>query len=117
VDDPNAQNDPTARVQVPPQDPPAAPPPAEPVSPPPTTPVSPAAAPPTSSWAQPKPRDDGTSKWSIFVGLVLVAVGLWFFADYTLGLDMPTIRWSQLWPLILIGIGGLVLLGARRDRR
>ena len=106
MDEPNDPERPHRPRAGPASDPPATPPPAAPES------ASPA-APPTSSWAQPKPRDDGTSKWSIFFGLVLVAIGLWFFADYTLGLDMPTIRWSQLWPLILIGIGGLVVLGAR----
>ena len=46
------------------------------------------------------------------------AIGLWFFAERTLGIDMPDIRWSQLWPVILIVIGVVVLLGAlRRDRR
>ena len=31
---------------------------------------------------------------------------------------MPTIRWSQFWPVILIVIGAVVLLGAlRRERR
>ena len=55
---------------------------------------------------------------STFVGLLLLAIGLWFFAERTLGLDMPDIRWSQLWPVILIVIGVVILFGAvRRDRR
>jgi hypothetical protein len=42
-------------------------------------------------------------------GLVLLAVGAWFFADVTLGYDMPSIAWRDLWPVFLIGIGLLVL--------
>ena len=42
-------------------------------------------------------------------GLILLAVGLWFLADVTLGFDMPRIAWRDLWPIGLIGIGLLVL--------
>jgi cell wall-active antibiotic response 4TMS protein YvqF len=50
-------------------------------------------------------------------GLILLAVGLWFFADVTLGYDMPSIAWRDLWPIALIGIGLLVLVrGASRRR-
>jgi uncharacterized membrane protein len=96
-----------ARVDAPPAPPPAAPPP-------PT---------PPTGWAQqqrqePQQRSDGGRWWSLVVGIVLLTLGLWFFADRTLGLDMPDIRWSQLWPVILIVIGVVVLIGAmRRDRR
>jgi len=44
-------------------------------------------------------------------------VGLWFFADQTLGLDMPQLRWSQLWPLFLIGLGIWIALGSMRRSR
>lgn len=43
-------------------------------------------------------------------GLVLLGFGLWFFADVTLQLDLPSVRWSELWPVILIVIGGFVVL-------
>jgi hypothetical protein len=49
-------------------------------------------------------------------GLILLAIGLWFFADHTLGLEMPNLRWSQLWPLILVVVGGWILIGALRRR-
>ena len=62
-------------------------------------------------------RDGGGRWWSLFGGLVLLGLGLWFFADKTLGIDMPDLRWSQLWPLILIVVGVLVLLGALRRER
>lgn len=50
-------------------------------------------------------------------GLILVAVGLWFFADVTLGYDMPVIAWRDLWPIALIGIGLLVLFRGMTRRR
>jgi hypothetical protein len=39
-----------------------------------------------------------------------MAIGIWFFAEQTLGLELPTLQWSQLWPLVLIAIGGWILL-------
>ena len=50
-------------------------------------------------------------------GLILLAVGLWFFADVTLGLDMPQIAWRDLWPVALMGIGLLVLARGMTRRR
>jgi hypothetical protein len=43
-------------------------------------------------------------------GLVLLGFGLWFFADVTLKLDLPSLRWGELWPVILIVLGGFVVL-------
>ena len=55
---------------------------------------------------------------SVIFGFIILAVGLWFFADHTLGLELPTISWSQLWPLLLIAVGGWIVLGTlrRNDR-
>jgi hypothetical protein len=50
-------------------------------------------------------------------GLILLAIGLWFFADVTLGYDMPRIAWRDLWPLALIGIGLLVVARGMTRRR
>jgi hypothetical protein len=71
---------------------------------------------PEPGW-QPPTRDEG-SRWpAVVFGIVLIVIGLWFFAEHTLGLDLPTIRWGQLWPLFIIGIGLLILYGARRSGR
>jgi len=43
-------------------------------------------------------------------GLVLLAFGLWFFADVTLRWNLPSVAWDQLWPVILIVLGGLVVV-------
>jgi hypothetical protein len=79
----------------------------EPASPgPPTTP------PPTIR--PPKQRSPDLA--SIVVGLVILGVGIWYFLDTTLGLTMPRIGWGELWPLLLIVIGGLILVRAATDR-
>lgn len=69
--------------------------------------------PPPTAARKPARTDEGRGPSLVF-GLILLAVGLWFFAEQTLGLDLPTLRWSQLWPLILIVIGVWILFGARR---
>src|SRR5918994_421930 len=43
-------------------------------------------------------------------GLLLVAVGAWFFAEFTLGIDLPAIPWRDVWPVGLIVIGLAVIL-------
>ncbi len=50
-------------------------------------------------------------------GLLLLVVGLWFLADVTFGLDMPSVPWRDLWPVGLIVIGLAVLFrGMGRQR-
>ena len=55
--------------------------------------------------------DAATRVW----GLVLLGVGIWFFADLTLGYEMPRVAWRELWPLLLIVLGLIVVVrGMRR---
>lgn len=57
----------------------------------------------------------GADLFGRLFGLVLVALGAWFFADYTLAMDLPHVRWNELWPIALILLGGLIVLrGAQR---
>jgi hypothetical protein len=119
MDDPNPT--PTTRVPTPSLEaeegsaampPPPAAEPAVGAAPPPN--------PPSPTWAatQQRGRGDSGRVWTLIVGLFVLGLGVWFFLDSTLGIDLPTIRWSQLWPVILIVIGAAVLLGAlRRERR
>ncbi len=65
----------------------------------------------------PPPRRDDRDRGrtaSIMFGLVILGLGLWFFAEHTLGYQLPRIRWSQLWPVFLIGLGLWVVLGSLR---
>lgn len=82
--------------------------------PPAVAPSAPFAPPPRPMW---QTRDKDPGRWGTIVfGVVLVAVGLWFFADQTLGLDMPRLRWSELWPILIIVLGAWIVLGSmRRD--
>lgn len=73
--------------------------------PPPAIPPEPAAGPPV---------EDGPHYGSIVLGLLILGVGLWYFADRTLGLDLPRLDADQLWPLAVIGLGVWVILRPRR---
>ena len=63
------------------------------------------------------PTSDPGRFGTVAFGLVIIAVGLWFFADRTLGLDLPSVEWGSLWPLVLIAIGAWVVFGARDRQR
>jgi hypothetical protein len=63
------------------------------------------------------PSSDSGRTGTVVFGLIVLALGLWFFAERTLGIDLPRIEWGSLWPIVLIGIGAWVLLGAARRTR
>src|SRR5262245_30213192 len=50
-------------------------------------------------------------------GLLVLAVGVWFFLDITLAMDMPAVPWRDLWPLVLIVIGVAVVVRGMARRR
>lgn len=65
---------------------------------------------PASEDAKPGPVDDGRT--ALFIGGGLVLVGLYFLVrEY-----LPRIDWGFVWPLILVGVGALILVGAARRR-
>jgi hypothetical protein len=86
---------------------------------PPVPPAAPPAAPPIPPlppFARPPRRDDmdrGRSA-SILFGLVILGFGLWFFVEHTLGYQLPRIRWNQVWPVFIIGVGVWVVWGSLR---
>lgn len=82
--------------------PPAIPPPA--TSPPPAIPPEPSAEPPP----------EGPRYGSIIVGLIILVVGLWYFADRTLGFDLPRLEADQLWPIALIALGAWLIVRPHR---
>jgi phage shock protein PspC (stress-responsive transcriptional regulator) len=56
-------------------------------------------------------RDNGGGA-ALVVGIGLVLLGLWFLVREFL----PPIDWDLLWPIALIGVGGLILLVSMRRR-
>ena len=80
-------------------------------SPDPTMPPPPAIPPEPSAR---RPRTDGPRYGSIIIGLVILAVGLWYFADRTLGLELPRIEADQLWPIVVIALGAWLIIRPNR---
>lgn len=62
------------------------------------------------AWFPPRDKDRGPSLAALVTGVVLVVIGLYFFLDRTLGVALPRIQWSTVWPVILIAIGAIVLV-------
>ena len=81
---------------------------------PPTSSPPPASPPPPPPWQPPRQR--GRNVASIVVGLVFLGIGIWYFLDTTLGLTMPDIEWDNIWPILLIVIGGVIVFRAATDR-
>jgi hypothetical protein len=76
-----------------------------PSSPPPGIPPEPSPAP---------ARPEGPRYGSIIVGLAILGIGLWYFADRTLGLALPDIDASQLWPAAVIALGVWLIVRPNR---
>ena len=47
---------------------------------------------------------------------MFLGIGIWFFLDTTLGLTMPDVDWDNIWPILLIVIGGVIVFRAATDR-
>ena len=73
-------------------------------SPPPAIPPEPTPGPPAA---------EGPRYGSIIIGLIILGVGLWYFAERTLGLELPRIDADQLWPIAVIGIGVWLIVRPR----
>jgi hypothetical protein len=71
-------------------------PPAIPPEPPPSLPVA-----------------EGPRYGSILIGLIILGVGIWYFADRTLGLELPRFDADQLWPIAVIAVGIWLILRPR----
>lgn len=84
-----------------------APPPSSPAAGPVPTPSPPA----PDSW-RPEPRGavSGGGSGALIIGLILVLLGGFFLARSYL----PNIDWDRSWPILLVGIGVVLLLGAIR---
>jgi hypothetical protein len=54
---------------------------------------------------------------SLIAGVGILVIGLWYFADRTLGLDLPRLNWNDLWPVALIVVGAWIIAGPYLRRR
>jgi hypothetical protein len=79
-------------------------------------PSPPNSSPPLKQPAWRPPQRDSGRNASLVFGVIVLVVGLWFFATQTLGLDLPRLDWGQLWPIVLIAVGGLIVLNAMQRR-
>jgi phage shock protein C len=67
-----------------------------------------ASAPSTSNVESGRPGD----RTALYIGGGLVLIGLWFLVrEY-----VPDFRWDLIWPLLLVGVGALILVTAARRR-
>ena len=57
-----------------------------------------------------EPEDD--NRTPLLIGLGLIALGAWFLVRAYL----PSIDWSFVWPVVLVGVGIVILVGAMRRR-
>lgn len=71
--------------------------------------IVPAATPVPAATA---PNAGSSGRAGVVVGIGLVAIGIWFLLrEY-----LPDINWGLLWPLVLVGIGALILVTSMRRR-
>ena len=75
-----------------------------------TDPVTGEVVTPASAPIVPAPRSGMSA--GVVIGLGLVLIGVWFLVREFL----PPIDWSLVWPLVLVGIGALVLFASMRRR-
>ncbi len=110
-------NDPTLRIPLPGSGEAPDSPTTDPASTPSPFGAPPPPPPPPPAWTHHRRRGgDPARTSSILFGLIVLGIGIWFFASETLGLDMPVIRWREAWPVILILVGAWLVLGTLRRR-
>jgi phage shock protein C len=71
-----------------------------------------AAIDPDAPATTPERRAGGEGRAALIVGVGLIALGAWFLLRQYL----PPIDWGLLWPIVLIGIGGVILVTSARRR-
>jgi hypothetical protein len=61
-------------------------------------------------------KDRGFDFGALIFGLIVLGVGLYYFAQKTLGMAIPDLDWERVWPLIIIGVGVLIVVSNVRRR-
>jgi cell wall-active antibiotic response 4TMS protein YvqF len=73
--------------------------------------------PPADERARKRVRDERSYDTIALVwGGIMLVVGIWFFLDQTLGINMPSVNWGDFWPVILIIVGAFVIFRGMRRR-
>ncbi|GAB4245951.1 MAG: hypothetical protein Kow00129_06090 [Thermoleophilia bacterium] len=98
------EEQPSQPVERDPERPPAAEAPATPATPASETPGTPVSDAGTST--SPSAGAEETTKARRTVGIILIVLGIWFFLDQFFNL----VVWAEMWPLLLIIIGLLLLI-------
>jgi phage shock protein C len=63
-------------------------------------------------WASAEPVKSSGGNAAVWVGLGLVAIGVWFLVREF----VPDVDWSLVWPIVIVAIGALILISATRKR-
>jgi cell wall-active antibiotic response 4TMS protein YvqF len=78
---------------------------------------APSPTPPNDERSRKRNRDDRSyDTVSLVWGGILLVVGIWFFLDRTLGINLPSVNWGDFWPVILIVVGAVVIFQGMRRR-
>ncbi len=54
---------------------------------------------------------------ALFFGAILLFVGGYYLLTNTFGIDLPELDWDRFWPVVVIGLGVVVLVKALQERR
>jgi phage shock protein PspC (stress-responsive transcriptional regulator) len=63
-----------------------------------------------TSWTPPPTARRSDNRAAFVIGGGLILLGIWFLVRPYL----PDIQWNLIWPLVIVGIGGLILVTAAR---
>jgi hypothetical protein len=52
----------------------------------------------------------GLDVGGLLIGLIILGVGVYYFVNQTLGIDIPKLDWDRVWPLFVIALGAGIVL-------
>lgn len=54
---------------------------------------------------------------AIVFGVILLLVGGYYLLQQTLGVDLPTLDWSRIWPVFLLVLGGVIVYRSWQEKQ